>query len=560
MFTRTSSGWRAAELMSKRQRRRPQPAATATAVVPLTGETSVLPDLGGQRLRVSQDQPYGGLTAGITLVAPPDSESRWRGSNLDSQTLDRMGPAELIELLADLSPDISRALWDFLRLVNPGWEAQALRPGTEDVDKPAQTALDDFLGVLKGHYGSVDVVLNRLFLSAFLRGGFFAELVLDKTGRMPLDLATPDPRWLHFRRVNDPDRGPIFEPFQWMRGEAVSLAVDTVRYVPVDPLPGSPYGRPLATPALFVTIFALGLLHDLRRVVSQQGYPRIDLEIQLEALTKQMPVALKNEPAQVKKYLEGVVASIREVYRNLQPDDAYVHTDVVKVNRPVGTVDSSSLSAIDGLFKALDRMSIRALKTMPLLFGVNEAASETHANRQWEVHAAGLRTLQHTAEALLEHLFGIALRAQGRQATVRFRFHELRASEEMRDAQTEKVKIENAKAQYDHGWIGQDTAALKGAGVKKADQETPRVTAGTAGTGTEPAPMENPEPGSNRGKRSQRTQTRALVTPKGADEPLPPLPDEVEITAADIQRAQESFDEALPDYAGLLKAEVVGDG
>ncbi len=112
----------------------------------------------------------------------------------------------------------------------------------------------------------------------------------------------------------------------------------TITYTPIDALPGIPYGRPLASPALFSTIFLVGLMHDLRRVVAQQGYPRLDLAVNVEKLLATMPPDLATEPATVKDWINGAVSEIQKMYATLQPDDAYIHTDVVEVNRPVGTV------------------------------------------------------------------------------------------------------------------------------------------------------------------------------------------------------------------------------
>ena len=183
---------------------------------------------------------------------------------------------------------------------------------------------------------------------------------------MPVDLVMPDPRWIYFRRVADPVRGPVWEPFQWQQGQQVSLAVPTFRYVPVDPFPGSPYGRSLASPALFGAVFALALLHDLRRVVQQQGYPRLDISISLEQLLLAMPPELKNDPAQapqaLQSWVDQVIAEVKRAYSALEPDDTYIHTDIVTLNKPVGTVDASSLGAVDGLITALERMATRALR------------------------------------------------------------------------------------------------------------------------------------------------------------------------------------------------------
>ena len=518
--------------------------------------------LAGGRLTAEANMPS--LAGALALIGPEDHESNWHLQNLDSDTLEQMAPDQLIRMLADLSPDISRALWDHVRLCNPGWEYRVLKPGTEDEDPAAKKVIDASIATLVGLYGSVDVVLNRLFIGAFLRGAFCAELVLDKTGRRFVDLVTPDPGTFRFRTKLDPERGTIWQAGQWQGGNFITFDRLTVRYVPIDPFPASPYGRPLASPALFTAIFLIGLMHDLRRVVSQQGYPRLDVSVNLEKLRAAMPASLEEEPSKVQEWVNGIMTEVARVYANLEPDDAYIHSDVITVNRPVGTANADSLGAVEGIITGLERMAIRALKTMPLLMGVNEAASETHANRQWEVHVAGIKSLQHLAESMLGSLFSLSLQAEGIQAKVQFRFAELRAAEMLRDAQTENMVIGNAKLKYEQGWISQDEAAQLVTG-HDADQPEPRVVV-TGGIGGAVATV-NPEPGSNRGLARSGSRglagatastIRVKIIPEGADEPLPEIPAVVEISDADIRVAINAWDTLMPDYAGLLEAVVIG--
>ncbi len=428
----------------------------------------------GTRARLTRDDGFGNQYDALWGVAVrPDREIDWRALNLDDRTLDRISTGDLVEMMADLSPEVSGALWHFIRFCNPGWEAEALRPGTEEPDAAGQAALDAFLKVVGKRYGAVDVVWNSLFIAGFLRGAFFAEVVLDERGRMPLDLAAIDPLAAEFRERKDPVLGSVWQLGQTQDNDWVALDGPTVGYVPVDPTPGKPpYGRSPASPAIFSSLFLLSLLHDLRRVVSQQGYPRLDLEVIQERLG--VPDEFEGDQEKIEAWVEAVITEIAAAYETLEPDDAYVHTDTVKVNRPVGTVDASSLGAVDSLIRAVERMATRGLKTMPLLMGSNEAVSETHANRQWEIHVAGVKALQHLVEQLLEQLLTAALQAQGLRAAVRFRFAELRASEALRDAETEGARIRNAREKYLAGWISQDEAAMEVVG-HEADRPEPRV-------------------------------------------------------------------------------------
>jgi hypothetical protein len=418
---------------------------------------------------------------------------------------------KLVELLADVSPDVSRALWDFLRFCNPGFGVKVYEPKSEaTINKKGQEAVNLFLNSLHGCYVGtntipIDIVIGSLNLGAFLRGAIFSELVLDEAGKMPLEIATPDPATVKFKKVEEAGRGIVYQPGQQQNGKFVPFQSETIAYIPIDPLPGKPEGRPMVSPALFCAIFMIGLLHDLRRVVAQQGYPRIDLSIDTEKLMKLMPKSLMGDEAKIKQWFVAAFTQTKDAYARLEPDDAYLHDDTITVNRPVGAVDASSLGGIDGLIKGLERMSVRALKSMPLLFGTSEGTSEANANRQWEIHVAGIKSIQHLTETLLEKFLTLSLRVQGINARVEFRFAELRAAELLRDAQVERYRIQNERMKYDNGWISQDEAALAGAGKAKADNPEPRAKASNlaaSDTGKDNAV----DPGSAR-KRSVESQT-----------------------------------------------------
>lgn len=443
------------------------------------------PRMGG---RVSVDNEQDVFASALSFLTPmaPESETYWRDSKLDAKTLDRISPTKLMQLLADLSPEVSRALWDFLRLCNPGYEVKVFNEGSDAINKKAQDAVDTFLASLHGPYSSenavpADVVINSLFMGAFLRGAFLAELVLDESGRAALEIATPDPSSVRFRRETEGARGPVWKMGQWQKGEFVYLDRPTIVYVPVDPFPGSPYGRSLAAPALFASLFLLGLLHDLRRVVAQQGYPRLDIAINMEKLKAAMPSSIQSDPTQAKAWADTAIEQVISTYSSLEPDEAFVHPDFVEINRPVGVVDSSSLGAVDGLITGLERMLARAVKSNALLFGLGKEVGESNSNRLWESHIAGVKSIQHPCEFVLERVLTLALRVQGIAARVQVRFAEVRAAELLRDAQVEALQIKNEREKYGAGWTTQDEAAEKITGHKAAEKK-PRESASPSST------------------------------------------------------------------------------
>lgn len=432
------------------------------------------------------------------LFVPPDNyETNWQLLTIDSKALERMDPTRLMEMLADLSPEVSRALWDFLRMCNPGWEVKAYRKGGDTEDENAKGAVDAFIKTMEidRKCGTFDVVIGRLFTAAFLRGALCAELVLDENGRLPLDLAIPDPSSIRFQRKTDPVLSQVWQAGQWQAFKFVVLDRPTFAYVPIDPMPGKPYGRPLAAPALFVSLFLLGMLHDLKRVIQQIGYRRLDLSVDIEKLIQLAPQIASNAQA-FNQFVGDIITSIEDVYRQLKPEEAYIHTSNIEVNRAEGVTDAN-LSGLDSVIAMLERMCVRALKTMPLMLGITETTGDIQSNRQFEIYAAGIRSIQHYTETLLGRLFTLALEAQGIQADVEFSFAEFRASEELRDAQTEQIKILNEQAKVNAGWISDDEASEtitghKANGVKAAPPPAPNQQPnGVGNTDGQPAQQQD---------------------------------------------------------------------
>lgn len=475
-----------------------------------------------------------------TILPPPDYLNRWQFISSSETDWERLNAEELVSFLINTSPEVSRAVWDYQLLLNSGHEIDVYQPGTTDIHPQGTAALDAFIERLSEYHGSLKALAARLFMGPIMRGAFLAELVLSDDGRTPVDIATPDPATVRFMQVDDPTRGTVWKPGQWQDGRFVLFNSPTVRYVPIHPEPDNPYGRPMLGTAIFPAVFIIGLLHDLRRVVAQQGWTRTHVQVKLDSLR----AAYRSlDDAAFEEKVGGVIEQIERELADLQPDDAYVTTDSVDVLRADGAVDASSLGGAGALLDTLERMTVRALKSTNVMMGVADAGSEARANREWEIFGDGVKTIQHYAEAIFEQLFEIALRVQGIDANVRMRFAAFRTADKLRDEQADSLRIRNAIEAERAGYIDANEAAQRAVGH---DATGVRLGDPLDGGAADDAVVLVAEPGENRAYTRAADDDSLSAGYRSARD----------AQIAGIMRTWESVFGGTK-YAGLLNAEVV---
>ena len=547
-------------------------------------QVKVVDDFKPQAKRQTTDTT-GNIRRGSDLPHP--DAGAWRLEEVDPNELRRMAPADLVPRMIRISPEMARAYFDFLRMGNPGWTLQALRPtGNRKPSTEGQEYLDWCVNQINFYHGSVETILNLMLTNLYVRGALLAELVLDKDARTFADIVVPDAYTARFRLEKDSRiGGDYWQLIQGSGRDAVILDRPTVKFVALDPLPGTPYGTSVIMPGLFPALFILTMLQDARRVVAQQGWPRLDIKILVEQIVAAMPEEDQQDAEKIKAVLDSAVAQVAASYSKLDPDQAWVHTDTVEFGNPIGAI--GSLDGVSELFRLLERMAIRAVKSQPLLFGIEEGMSEASANRQWEVHVQGVQAIQKVAEGVLSSLFSMALQAKGILAIAEFKFEELRASEELRDAQVLFQKLENAQLMEVMGYEDHDSASVYA--VKHPAKNTPIGVVGDEEDQPDDAEggdTENPQSGNvgagdtsdekdpqgNDGvnKSVQHPQARQITSshleiayalaarakmePKG--EPKNTGDENVRIAQGDIAAAKRDFDYRIdPEFEGILDAE-----
>jgi hypothetical protein len=211
--------------------------------------------------------------------------------NIDLTKLQSYTAEELIELLISVHPDVSHALYTYLRMGDTELTFTAKKANGND-DKSGQKALDEIKAMLNTpmvspgyqHGRSLDKLDTIQRLMVMVRGACAGEVVLNPQCNEVVDIVPVDPALIWFRREPDTNR---LVPWQYVKnsrpksgenwfGQYKQIDTPTFIYEELDPMVDDPYGR---TPYLPV-------LQDLKAVVHNQGYPRMDVSMMEDVMLK----------------------------------------------------------------------------------------------------------------------------------------------------------------------------------------------------------------------------------------------------------------------------------
>lgn len=384
---------------------------------------------------------------------------------------------QIMEVLPEISPDVSKALWNTLRLCNPGWDndfVKVYKMDGETIDKNATDALKLFISGVNRQWGGINNVIDQYFSSAFLEGAVASELVLSEDLKQPLDLFSVDCWTIYFQRDVNQELVPFQQQIVIKNGGQpfVRLNTSTFCYIPLDPRVDDPYGRVPASAALQETYFLMRMLDDLGQVIHNQAWPRTDATIIEESIRNNMPPQYKGDKNKENKFVNKMIGDITAVLEQLKPDDVFVHTESLTFNKN-GAVEAT-LPDIKTIVDVLRMQVIVGLKQLPILMGLTDSSTEAKGTVEYEIYVAGIKSLQRKVENVLENHFMTALNVLGFQSIVEVEFPDIKASNRLIDAQSESLEIENAATMRDQGWMTQDEASIIITGTEAvADAPTP---------------------------------------------------------------------------------------
>lgn len=379
-----------------------------------------------------------------------------------------------IEFLKRVNPDVSMAVWNFVRLANQGHEmhfysldGKTRRSDLEDRWKEFAARVNEISN------SGLDGLIDQLHYSSYLLGAMGVEAEVTPNRRDIYDIYPVKPQTIEWEVLTIKGR-KTWVPYQWNDARKVYLDKSNANFfwVPADPDIGDPRGNLTLTPVLQAIDFQMQILQDLQAVLHHQGYPKNDISVDLERLLTMCPPHIKNDHTKLREWIDMQINAIRHNLEAMAPDSDYIHTDDTTINMNQGANASRSLD-VRAINELVDTQTLSGLKQMAIFMNRNHGVTESWGTVQFKIYCSGIASCQRGSKRIVEEISRLWLRVNGEQATPRFTHNILDWNSEEQRMTVELMKQEfYAVAQLMH-WIDADKAAQEVMKVKKAVSKEP---------------------------------------------------------------------------------------
>jgi hypothetical protein len=287
--------------------------------------------------------------------------------------------------------------------------------GLEQIIRGLTTRSDYSTGFQFTH--KIEEIAEQLRYMILLRGGICAELVFDKflvpAEVRHIDLATVN--WYEkaagqYKPEQEPPNAndPILL-------DLPNIFVKHYRQNPAEIYSESPFVSSINTVAARQQV-----INDLYRIMQKTGYPRMEVTVVEEVLMKNAPENIRQDPNQMRAWMNARLTEIANGVANLRPDAAYIHFDAVEAKILNEGGPAKSLDASD-IMKVLDAQNQAALKTMGTIIGKGESGVNT-ASVEARVFSMSADSINVPIASMFEDMFTLALRLQGFDGYVKCKF------------------------------------------------------------------------------------------------------------------------------------------
>jgi hypothetical protein len=379
--------------------------------------------------------------------------------------------ADALNFLRKVNPDVSMAVWNFIRLSNQGhtMEFEGVNGGKMPGVAKKWESFMSRINAISNAGG--DGLIDQLHYSAFMQGAQGCEVEVAATLDDLVDVYPVKPQSIDWEWDEKKQR---WIAYQRQAMKKVSLEGANFFWVPTDPDIDDPRGNLVMGSVLQAIDFQMQMLQDLQAVIHHQGWPKRTFKLVTETVMKNMPSSVKGDQKKQKEWVAARIQELKDALRDMRPDDDFVFTDDIEIDAANGTEATRSLD-IRALFEGIDVQTMSGLKQLAVFLNRvgGSGTTEAWSSVQFRVFTSGIKSIQRGSKRLMEGIARLWLRTQGIQAVPKFTHNTIDWQSEM-----DKANVKLAWQQYWAiaqlmNWIPADEAASQAMGVGGAVSDKP---------------------------------------------------------------------------------------
>jgi len=377
--------------------------------------------------------------------------------DMDVDALRLYPTTTLLKNLHYLNPDASMAIWTLLRLCASGWSLKCSNlDGSENIEG-YEYLMNEVIANVNRERGGFDAFLDSLHKTTLVLGASSCETILAPDLRTILDIVPVDPATLEFKSELMTDGQERYVAYQQQMTGMKKIEKAGFYYVPLDVDIGNPIGVSPIVSMLQIIFFQMQMMDDLQRVTHNQAWPRLDVSILEEVIRANAPRNILANPKKLVEFMDSQMALIKGEYANIDPDDAFIHTDAVKVDikEPSQALGSNARAIMD----TVDKNLANAMHILTIFINKHRGITETYGSVQWKIQVKTVESFQKCASRIVNDALTFALNLRGIQGNATLVYDPIPTESPFQQEEAELMKAKRVTFIRDAGYINHDTAA-----------------------------------------------------------------------------------------------------
>lgn len=324
------------------------------------------------------------------------------------------------------SPDLSAAVWAYVRLGIPGKFCVIARNMDGTFNREATVVAQQIITrfdllpdyTVDGFTGpqSIRSTSESLARELIMYGSACGEVVLDKV-RLPKRIQPISTTQIKFVAAKD----KTLQPWQYIGDAKIPLDVPTFIYITLDQNLLNPYSESPIESAIKPAIQTEQFANDINRIIGKVIHPRQTVKIDEEKLRKYLSPEAQMDNEVATNELNAIVSAVENKINGLMPEDALVYLDSLDF-----VVQNSSNSGLSSEYEVLNnihnaRMSTGS-KTNGTVLGFSAGSSNIASAEMLSFMKSVTGAIKAPLDEFWSRAFTLAVRLFGFDVVVEFKF------------------------------------------------------------------------------------------------------------------------------------------